>query len=159
MCTPHHCSFWILRHMCMCAPHHCLFCSVRCLCAHFHHHQCLSHFHFLSHHHRCGEVCPPHCCLNVCGGGGVLVTRSTKRWETNVWRSHLQVGLLEKLDMFSWWTFSDVFEEDWMNSAPFHNGCVCAATLSFYKRGVTQSTRCSHLSPFGQDPIISLVDC
>jgi hypothetical protein len=24
--------------------------------------------------------------------------------------------------MFSWWTFSDVFEEDWMQSAPFHNG-------------------------------------
>ena len=33
-----------------------------------------------------------------------------------------QIGQLEKLDMFSWWTFSDVFEEDWMASEPFHNG-------------------------------------
>eukprot|EP00930_Biecheleria_cincta_P000834 TRINITY_DN102029_c0_g1_i1.p1 TRINITY_DN102029_c0_g1~~TRINITY_DN102029_c0_g1_i1.p1 ORF type:complete len:559 (-),score=74.99 TRINITY_DN102029_c0_g1_i1:216-1892(-) len=33
-----------------------------------------------------------------------------------------QIGLLDELDMFSWWTFSDVFEEGWMQSAPFHNG-------------------------------------
>lgn len=33
-----------------------------------------------------------------------------------------QIGLLDELDMFSWWTFSDVFEEKWMQSAPFHNG-------------------------------------
>ena len=32
------------------------------------------------------------------------------------------VGQLEALDMLSWWTFSDVFEESWMLSAPFHNG-------------------------------------
>jgi hypothetical protein len=32
------------------------------------------------------------------------------------------VGLLDALDMWSWWTFSDVFEEGWMQSAPFHNG-------------------------------------
>eukprot|EP00051_Salpingoeca_urceolata_P030108 m.8131 g.8131 ORF g.8131 m.8131 type:complete len:562 (+) comp3142_c0_seq2:333-2018(+) len=32
------------------------------------------------------------------------------------------IGLLDKLDMFSFWTFSDVFEEDWMNGIPFHNG-------------------------------------
>ena len=33
------------------------------------------------------------------------------------------VGLLEgALDMLSWWTFSDVFEESWMLSTPFHNG-------------------------------------
>jgi len=33
-----------------------------------------------------------------------------------------QVGLMNSLDLFSWWTFSDVFEEGWMRSAPFHNG-------------------------------------
>jgi hypothetical protein len=32
------------------------------------------------------------------------------------------VGLLQALDMWSWWTFSDIFEEGWMRSAPFHNG-------------------------------------
>lgn len=32
------------------------------------------------------------------------------------------VGLLQSLDMWSWWTFSDIFEEGWMRSAPFHNG-------------------------------------
>jgi len=32
------------------------------------------------------------------------------------------MALMEKLDMFSWWTFSDVFEEGWMQSDPFHNG-------------------------------------
>ena len=32
------------------------------------------------------------------------------------------IGLLKNFDMFSWWTFSDVFEENWMRSAPFHNG-------------------------------------
>eukprot|EP01052_Picozoa_sp_SAG31_P024173 SAG31_NODE_2039_length_6594_cov_7.103926_4_plen_621_part_00 len=32
------------------------------------------------------------------------------------------IGLLESLDMFSFWTFSDIFEEGWMRSAPFHNG-------------------------------------
>jgi xylan 1,4-beta-xylosidase len=32
------------------------------------------------------------------------------------------VGQVQQLDMFSWWTFSDVFEEDWMLAAPFHNG-------------------------------------
>eukprot|EP00658_Telonema_sp_P-2_P026392 TRINITY_DN20653_c0_g1_i1.p1 TRINITY_DN20653_c0_g1~~TRINITY_DN20653_c0_g1_i1.p1 ORF type:complete len:537 (+),score=113.23 TRINITY_DN20653_c0_g1_i1:211-1821(+) len=32
------------------------------------------------------------------------------------------VGKMQPLDMFSWWTFSDVFEEGWMRSAPFHNG-------------------------------------
>lgn len=32
------------------------------------------------------------------------------------------VGLLASLDMWSFWTFSDVFEEGWMRSAPFHNG-------------------------------------
>eukprot|EP00928_Gymnodinium_smaydae_P066544 TRINITY_DN49537_c0_g1_i1.p1 TRINITY_DN49537_c0_g1~~TRINITY_DN49537_c0_g1_i1.p1 ORF type:complete len:532 (-),score=72.86 TRINITY_DN49537_c0_g1_i1:69-1664(-) len=33
-----------------------------------------------------------------------------------------QIGLLDRLDMLSWWTFTDVFEEDWMRSTPFHNG-------------------------------------
>ena len=33
-----------------------------------------------------------------------------------------QMGKMQALDMFSWWTFSDVFEENWMRSAPFHNG-------------------------------------
>lgn len=34
-----------------------------------------------------------------------------------------QIALLEgKLEAFSWWTFSDVFEEGWMASEPFHNG-------------------------------------
>jgi beta-xylosidase len=32
------------------------------------------------------------------------------------------IGILESLDMFSFWTFSDIFEEGWMRSAPFHNG-------------------------------------
>ena len=32
------------------------------------------------------------------------------------------IGLVQALDAFSWWTFSDVFEEGWMRSAPFHNG-------------------------------------
>jgi hypothetical protein len=32
------------------------------------------------------------------------------------------IGLLESLDMFSFWTFTDIFEEGWMRSAPFHNG-------------------------------------
>jgi xylan 1,4-beta-xylosidase len=32
------------------------------------------------------------------------------------------VGLLSALDVWSWWTFSDVFEEGWMRSPPFHNG-------------------------------------
>lgn len=30
--------------------------------------------------------------------------------------------LMQPLDIFSWWTFSDIFEEQWMQSAPFHNG-------------------------------------
>lgn len=33
-----------------------------------------------------------------------------------------QIGLLDQLDMLSWWTFSDVFEEGWLRSDPFHNG-------------------------------------
>ena len=33
-----------------------------------------------------------------------------------------QIGLVQSLDMFSWWTFSDIFEEHWMRSAPFQNG-------------------------------------
>lgn len=33
-----------------------------------------------------------------------------------------QMGRMQALDVFSWWTFSDVFEEGWMRSAPFHNG-------------------------------------
>jgi len=32
------------------------------------------------------------------------------------------VGLLASVDLVSWWTFSDIFEEAWMASAPFHNG-------------------------------------
>ena len=32
------------------------------------------------------------------------------------------VGLLDQLDLWSWWTFSDIFEEQWMQSSPFHNG-------------------------------------
>ena len=32
------------------------------------------------------------------------------------------MGMVQQLDLFSWWTFSDVFEEGWMRSAPFHNG-------------------------------------
>ena len=32
------------------------------------------------------------------------------------------IGLVQALDAFSWWTFTDVFEEGWMRSAPFHNG-------------------------------------
>eukprot|EP00040_Diaphanoeca_grandis_P040322 m.261685 g.261685 ORF g.261685 m.261685 type:complete len:576 (-) comp42806_c0_seq1:143-1870(-) len=32
------------------------------------------------------------------------------------------MGLMQDLDMFSWWTFSDVFEEGWMRAEPFHNG-------------------------------------
>lgn len=29
---------------------------------------------------------------------------------------------LTSFDILSWWTFTDVFEEDWMNSVPFYNG-------------------------------------
>lgn len=32
------------------------------------------------------------------------------------------IDQLEGFDIFSWWTFSDVFEEGWMRSEPFHNG-------------------------------------
>ncbi|EOD20698.1 hypothetical protein EMIHUDRAFT_75189 [Emiliania huxleyi CCMP1516] len=32
------------------------------------------------------------------------------------------VGLLASVDLVSWWSFSDIFEEAWMASAPFHNG-------------------------------------
>jgi len=38
------------------------------------------------------------------------------------------------MDIFSWWTFTDVFEEQWLTGVPFQNGfgllttqvCVCA---------------------------------
>jgi xylan 1,4-beta-xylosidase len=33
-----------------------------------------------------------------------------------------QIAAIEDVDMFSWWTFTDIFEEQWMRSAPFHNG-------------------------------------
>jgi len=33
-----------------------------------------------------------------------------------------QIGALEDLDAFSWWTFTDIFEEQWQVSSPFHNG-------------------------------------
>lgn len=33
-----------------------------------------------------------------------------------------QVAAIEDVDMFSWWTFTDIFEEQWQQSAPFQNG-------------------------------------
>mmetsp|Transcript_44985 Transcript_44985/g.106848 ORF Transcript_44985/g.106848 Transcript_44985/m.106848 type:complete len:629 (+) Transcript_44985:110-1996(+) len=33
-----------------------------------------------------------------------------------------QIAALEGVDMLSWWTFTDIFEETWMRSAPFQNG-------------------------------------
>lgn len=33
-----------------------------------------------------------------------------------------QVAAIQDVDLFSWWTFTDIFEEGWMRSAPFHNG-------------------------------------
>jgi len=33
-----------------------------------------------------------------------------------------QVAALGEVDMLSWWTFTDIFEEGWMRSMPFQNG-------------------------------------
>lgn len=33
-----------------------------------------------------------------------------------------QIAAIEGVDMFSWWTFTDIFEEQWMQSKPFQNG-------------------------------------
>lgn len=33
-----------------------------------------------------------------------------------------QIAAIQDVDMFSWWTFTDIFEEQWMKSQPFHNG-------------------------------------
>jgi len=33
-----------------------------------------------------------------------------------------QVANIQDVDVFSWWTFTDIFEEGWMRSQPFQNG-------------------------------------
>lgn len=33
-----------------------------------------------------------------------------------------QITAIEDVDMFSWWTFTDIFEEQWQKSSPFQNG-------------------------------------
>eukprot|EP00927_Polykrikos_kofoidii_P017021 TRINITY_DN17727_c0_g1_i1.p1 TRINITY_DN17727_c0_g1~~TRINITY_DN17727_c0_g1_i1.p1 ORF type:complete len:549 (-),score=139.24 TRINITY_DN17727_c0_g1_i1:228-1874(-) len=33
-----------------------------------------------------------------------------------------QIAAIQDVDMFSWWTFTDIFEEQWMKSQPFNNG-------------------------------------
>mmetsp|Transcript_172967 Transcript_172967/g.420741 ORF Transcript_172967/g.420741 Transcript_172967/m.420741 type:complete len:557 (-) Transcript_172967:11-1681(-) len=33
-----------------------------------------------------------------------------------------QIAAIQDVDMFSWWTFTDIFEEQWMKSKPFQNG-------------------------------------
>ena len=47
------------------------------------------------------------------------------------------VGLIAGGDVYvwSWWTFSDVFEEQWMSSAPFHNGFGTELIYSMHALG------------------------
>lgn len=33
-----------------------------------------------------------------------------------------QVAAIQDVDMFAWWSFTDIFEEGWMKSQPFNNG-------------------------------------
>lgn len=33
-----------------------------------------------------------------------------------------QLASVEDVDMFSWWTFTDIFEEQWMQATPFYGG-------------------------------------
>ena len=58
------------------------------------------------------------------------------------------IPTLTGLDMFSWWTISDVFEEGWLSGIPFYGGYGLLTSQGVAKPACKKTRKFNTVSPF-----------